>query len=520
MTARRRAYALAVAGGLVGSLACPPVSFGPAIAPGLVLLALALRDAPSARAAFLRALAWATVGGAAGMSFVPEAMQRFSDLGWPVGVLALVLLALAQAVAWGIGALAAFLLARRAGVPAPFAFGAGVFVASQLPLVFGWTPGALLSDVPELVQLGEYVGDRGVSFVAGLVAGLAASAVGASPRTAAVRGGAAVAIALLVAAFGAWRIASLDLEGRETLRVALVEQAAPPDADRTDAEAAPQLDRLRALSAAAERDGADLIVWPEAAYPYELARPLTSFAPDDRSPLTPEARVPRLIGLVTVDGEDRFNSATLALPGGAAQEPYDKLALLWFGETPPFGERFGFVRAAFERPRHVEPGTAARGLALPPGAGGRPSRPLSLGVLICYEDTRSGFGRRVAREAEPDLLVNVSNDAWFAGTAAPELQARLAVMRAVETRTDLVRAVNGGDSSWVDALGRVRARREGGEPGVLVATPALRPAGASPTLFVRFGDAPVWALVALVTAAAWLRRRRERTRPTSSSSPS
>jgi apolipoprotein N-acyltransferase len=63
-------------------------------------------------------------------------------------------------------------------------------------------------------------------------------------------------------------------------------------------------------------------------------------------------------------------------------------------------------------------------------------------------------GRRIALSLRPNLLVNVTNDAWFTGTAEPELHARLAVMRAIELRLDLVRAVNRGVASWVDATGR------------------------------------------------------------------
>ena len=86
---------------------------------------------------------------------------------------------------------------------------------------------------------------------------------------------------------------------------------------------------------------------------------------------------------------------------------------------------------------------------------------------------------------------------------------RIAALRAVELRRDLVRAVNVGVPSWFDAAGRLRARGSPDFVGVLETRPAL--VAAPPTVFARFGDAP-WALVALVAAnvAVWAEARRGR----------
>ena len=126
------------------------------------------------------------------------------------------------------------------------------------------------------------------------------------------------------------------------------------------------------------------------------------------------------------------------------------------------------------------------------------------GVLICFEDLLPVAGREAA-SLSPNLLVNVSNDAWFSGSAESQIHLRLSVLRAVELRRDFVRAVNLGPTSWVDAAGRVRARYDEDLPGSLVVDAALLDDG--PTLYARFGDWPgLLALGALVTAAL-LRRR-------------
>lgn len=530
------ALLLPVAGGLLGALACPPVDVAPAVLAGLVVLAVALDRAPTWAAAARAGFAWAFAGQLVALHFVVPTVDRFTDLGPAGGVAGLVLLAAFQSLGWAVAGAVGHLLARRAGVPAPAALAVAVLVACSAPGVFVWTPAGLLSGRPELVQAAEWVGERGVSALLAVVVGVAALAwrrtgttpVGGAARTdgrppvdgeGAAHGPSAVALALRPARLVPLAVALLALvvldragaarmdavtRGAQgpVLRVGLLDQAAR--ARTADGEpVARVLGRLDALSTRAERAGARLVVWPEAAYRTPLPRGTRRIAGGTVAPITPRARAPRLIGLQTDDPERArsYNSATLITPDGAVQEPYDKLALLWFGETVP-----GLLRPLFPNASRTTPGRAARPLVLPsrdapPGAG-----PVRLGVLICYEDMSPGVGRRVAR-LRPRLLVNVTNDAWFAGTSAPALQARLAAIRTVELRTAMVRAVNGGESAWIDRTGRVRRRQDGPGPAVTMADPVLRAADARPTLYARAGDRPAWALVVLgVVGCAVLRR--------------
>src|SRR6185312_12850544 len=119
------------------------------------------------------------------------------------------------------------------------------------------------------------------------------------------------------------------------------------------------------------------------------------------------------------------------------------------------------------------------------------------------------LGRRLDVALSPGLLVNITNDAWFEGTAEPELHARLGAMRAIEARLDLVRAVNLGVMSWIDAAGVVRARYAEARPGTLMATPAVRPP--TLTVYARWGDAPLLMALAISSVVfAWRSRRDER----------
>ena len=538
---RHRALLLAIAGGVTFALTSPPTDLYPAVIVGLALLAWSIDDAPTAWRAFGRATVWGTSAGIVGLRFVPAVIQRFTPLGSAASYLALVLLAAAQSLIWAIGAAVAHTLRRRAHLPREIAFAGGVLVAVSLPTVFAWTPAGLVSPWPAMVQLADLIGERGVSAIFAVAAALLArSAIGAvgaerppwseaaTPRVSsspgAPRGAAAwraapkpalgaAGILIALAAYGAVRMRSVRAASADlpTVRVALVDHAIGPH-ERWDHKNHPAiLERLRSLTRRAQDEGAELTIWPEAAYPYPLDHG-TSRAP--RGPtgiLGSGVRGPVLVGLITRDRPVRdgdghvernsFNSATVVLPDGTMQPTYDKLQLLWFGEMVPLGAELPWLRRMFQRSGGLIPGTEPRALTLPRAGG--PA--LRMGVLNCYEDTLPGVGRRIVNALEPNLLVNVTNDAWFFGTAEPELHARLGAMRAIEQRRDLVRAVNMGVASWVDAAGTVRARYSGEPPELLFATPAVRDAPL--TFYARFGDAPLFALFVAGAIASALRAR-------------
>jgi apolipoprotein N-acyltransferase len=529
MNAARRhcALLLAVVGGIVFALTAPPTNLYPAVIIGLALMALSLGvgpapwpDPPRFSRAFGRGAAWGTAAGIVGLRFVPTVIQRFTDLGAPASLLALVLLAAGQSVIWGIGTGVAAVLQRRARLPFEIAFGAGGLVSLSLPTIFAWSPAGLVSPWPAFVQLADVIGERGVSVLFALGAALLARAGVAlltrAPRAAVVPAIVGIGIFILLPLHGALRIASISRAGASlpVVRVGLVDQAVAPR-DRWSAENHPAILRtLRDLTRRVEAEGADLTVWPEGAYPYPLDHAARTAPRGPRALLGDGVQGPLLVGLIThatpvrlPSGEmelDSYNSATIVLPDGSLQPPYDKLQLLWFGEMVPGGAQLPWLRRLFQRSGGLIPGDMPRALELPASPSGGSAAHLA--VLNCYEDTLPDLGRLLATTLEPTLLVNVTNDAWFHGTAEPELHARLAAMRAIEQRRDLVRAVNLGVSSWIDAAGVVRAHRAAEEPGTLLVTPAVR--NEPLTIYARWGDMPMYALLVVLTAAfAWRTRR-------------
>jgi apolipoprotein N-acyltransferase len=148
------------------------------------------------------------------------------------------------------------------------------------------------------------------------------------------------------------------------------------------------------------------------------------------------------------DKRRTFNRAFLIGGNGQDLGFYDKDHLVPFGEYLPPWLDHPALAVLLQGVGNFTPGISKLPLRL---------KDLALGLLICYETI---FPERAQARvgAGAGLLLNISNDAWFGLTSAPEQHLQLSVLRAVEQGRWLVRATNTGFSAFVDPAGRIRAR--------------------------------------------------------------
>ena len=188
----------------------------------------------------------------------------------------------------------------------------------------------------------------------------------------------------------------------------------------------------------------DLIVWPETALPGHseeieapLLAPMQQAAIDNRSAL--------LVGLVVSEpAEKSFYNSMMLL--GDERIVYHKRHLVLFGEYYPMRWLLDLLSGVINIPySDLTPGPEQQ----------QPMRlgEQTLGVSICFEDV---FSREILR-ALPDanLLVNLTNDAWFGDSSAPHQHLQIAQMRALETGRVMIRAANTGISAFIDHQGRL-----------------------------------------------------------------
>lgn len=203
-----------------------------------------------------------------------------------------------------------------------------------------------------------------------------------------------------------------------------------------------------------------------------------------------------LIGAFERDENRRYYNSVFTL-GEAKSQSYRKNHLVPFGEFIPMRPLLGwFINDV---------------LNIPMGdlTSGGPSQPplrvagQKVAVNICYEDV---FGEEIIRALpQATLLVNVTNDAWYGHSHAAVQHEQIAQMRALETGRMMLRATNTGVTSVIGVDGRIQQRL----PQHVQATLTTEVQGyTGSTPYVRFGNALVLVLLALMLALTWRGRGR------------
>jgi len=296
----------------------------------------------------------------------------------------------------------------------------------------------------------------------------------------------ALAILTLLSGYGAFRhpteippargkLAQWIDRQPKALAVRVVQPNIPQESKYDTALYAQMVNRYLALSTQPPAPGKpfpQLIVWPEGALPTSLDYYL---APGDpvreaiAKALAPGQTL--IVGGFRSEGGKSYN--TLAAVGRRGQDieviaTYDKHHLVPFGEyVPRFLAAIGLQQL----------------VPLSPFTPGPEPQPIDIGLvriqpLICYEALFPGYVSRGAKlSGRPaDLIVAISNDAWFGQTSGPWQHHNQARYRAIEEGLPMIRATPTGVSSVIDKYGQVyKIDRLGlGEAGVIDAVVYVR----------------------------------------------
>ncbi|HEY7320429.1 MAG TPA: apolipoprotein N-acyltransferase [Candidatus Binatia bacterium] len=193
-----------------------------------------------------------------------------------------------------------------------------------------------------------------------------------------------------------------------------------------------------------------------------------------------------------------FNTAFLTDSRGVVLGRYHKQVLLAFGEYIPFSNLLGLV-PGMPLMEGFTAGDGPHTLDLPGGE--------RIAPLICYEDLMPELSRRFVGEKKANLLVNLTNDAWYGKTVAPWQHARLAQWRAIETRRSLLRVTNTGVTVFINAKGEMVEALPIFLPAVLKTKVEILE---GETFYVRFGDWFAWGITLISVAIVLSRIGRRR----------
>lgn len=475
----------------------------------LVPLWLAIRDVTPAKA-FRLGWLFGTAAFLGTMFWLFIALNTFGRINAPISVVLMFLLCALLGVFLAIAIWMARWLDVRGSLPAatalPFAWAAAEYCRNFVFTGLPWSNLAYTQWRMLLVaQIADVVGLYGV--VALIVAVNIAIAElllawrgRGSPKSAALRARVVAALLLLTLGYGAVRMWMVDAAVAElpTLPVALVQGNISQDKK----DAADFRDRIRAIYdnelIKAEAKNPALVVFPEASFPFAVH---VRSAEIPAKNLGHENTVWLLGGAASWwdEGEMRMaqNSALLVAPGKKIAARYHKSHLVPFGEYVPMKKLLFFAKKLTRAAGNFVPGTRddIAPLSLPLANGDR----AQLGVLICYEDIFPEVSRlETARGAE--LLVNITNDAWYGRTSAPFQHVSMTVFRAIEARRAVVRSAQTGVSAFVDPAGRVRVRTPIFEGPLTLHVDV--PRGGPWSFYVAFGDVFAAGCCGLIVVAA------------------
>ena len=254
--------------------------------------------------------------------------------------------------------------------------------------------------------------------------------------------------------------------------------------------------------------GVELVVWSESSV--TRGANADTYRDDYRDYVGRRTGVPTIFGGIIFEPdpgkpygkhyERLYNTALSTNARGDITGRYDKEFLLAFGEYLPFGETFPVLYEWSPNSGHFSTGTSLEPLPIETSDGVH-----NVSVLICYEDIIQSFTNRMVHHADPELLVNMTNDAWFGDTSEPWEHLALSQFRAVEHHRYFIRATNSGVSAIIDPVGRVMVHsktftQEHGD--------AIVHWMKASTVYEFVGDAPVWLMTIAAVAGAFIRRKK------------
>ena len=223
----------------------------------------------------------------------------------------------------------------------------------------------------------------------------------------------------------------------------------------------------------------DIIIWPESATPfsYEGESWLSKKYRLEIAALIKYAKVPLVIGTIAFEDlppkSERepgiLNSAFLLGTDGRVKDKYSKIQRVPFGEYVPFRKYLPeWVIKRIDMHRDLISGKNYSPLEIHPG--------VRAGVAICYEDMFEYISRQETLN-NANLLLVITNDAWYPKSSEPDQHLANCVFRTIETGLPMLRCGNNSASCLIQPSGYISDclyKKESSKTGKMIAAPEVR----------------------------------------------
>ena len=488
-------YGYAMVSGALLVLIQPPVSLFPLAFIALVPLICTV-DKDNFRLSFLRGFAAGVVAWLGTIYWVVVAMNQYGGINIPLSILILVLFVAYLSIYTGIFTLSCAFLEKKASVPAYLA-------AAPVWVILEYARGAIMTGFPwsyighsqfgflHLIQVVSVTGTFFISFLIVAVNGIVCSAW-ARRRIPVIY---TAVIAVLVASSLAYGFVRLQHRDPGKFEAAIVQGNISQDIKWDDSFKMMTVNKYYRLSFGLAQN-ADIIVWPETAIPFLLGREPAAYKHVQAVPVMLKSRL--LYGTVGIlRTGNLLNSVHYIGPDGNTAAIYNKVHLVPFGEYTPIVSYLPFLAKL-----------TAIGADFKPGEGHKPIETDvgKVGILICFEGIFPYITNETVRQGA-EVLVNVTNDAWYNRTSAPYQHFAFYIFRAIETDRYVLRAANTGISGIIDPRGRIEGKTPIFSEEVFRGWYALKN---TQTFYVRHGDYFVLLCLVFLVAAVGVGLARKR----------
>ena len=199
-----------------------------------------------------------------------------------------------------------------------------------------------------------------------------------------------------------------------------------------------------------------IFVWPEGIFAGVYFEDLKKFSNIFNNSFSKKHLL--IFGINTQDNSsDKFyNSLVVSDNKLEVLYKYDKKKLVPFGEFIPFNdlfEKFGLKKITYGY-GSFSAGNKQKNFIL---------NNLNILPLICYEIIFPKLTQLADKKT--NMIVNISEDAWFGNSIGPHQHFTKAIFRSVESNTYLVRSANKGISAFINNNGKIIKRLEPNEVG-------------------------------------------------------
>jgi apolipoprotein N-acyltransferase len=471
--------------GILLILIQPPVSFFPLAFFALIPLLASIKK-ENLRSSFFVGYVAGVVSYLGLIYWVIVAMHRYGGIDIYLSFLILLLFVLYLAFYTGFFTLSCAWFERRCSVPvylsAPLVWTLLEYVRGFLMSGFPWSflAHSQYNFLP-FIQVASLTGSYFISFLIVAINGL----IYCFWRKQKPFVPYAVVIAILLAATLVYGFISLATKHEKPFSAAIVQGNIRQDVKWDEKFKAMTINKYLQMTLQ-EAKNADLTIWPETAMPLLFDKEI--YANKYIKALPGSTNSLLLFGTMSQNKSGKLrNSSYMLGKTGETIGVYSKVHLVPFGEYTPLLSYLPF----FEK-------LTAAGGDFAPGEGHMPIKTDigNVGILICYEGAFPSITNETVRDGA-QVLVNLTNDAWYERTSAPFQHFAFYIFRAIETDRYMLRAANTGISAIIDPQGRIEKKTPIFVDAVLKGSFAMRD---TKTFYVRYGD--YFVVIALLGLAA------------------